>query len=184
MKRKQSGSKIMMRLIKLVKPLAFFMVLAVILGVTGFLCAIQITVLGSMTLLTAAGINGGLAIKTGCICIIIFAVLRGFLHYGEQACNHYIAFKLLAIIRDKVFKSLRRLTPAKLEGKDKGNLISLITSDIELLEVFMLTRFLRFVLRFNKPCYADIYWQIQYLAYACCTCGLHYSRHYYSTCII
>ena len=136
MKRKQSGFKIMMRLIKLVKPLAFFMVLAVILGVTGFLCAIQITVLGSMTLLTAAGINGGLAIKTGCICIIIFAVLRGFLHYGEQACNHYIAFKLLALIRDKVFKSLRRLTPAKLEGKDKGNLISLITSDIELLEVF------------------------------------------------
>ena len=122
MKRKQSGSKIMMRLIKLVKPLAFFMVLAVILGVTGFLCAIQITVLGSMTLLTAAGINGGLAIKTGCICIIIFAVLRGFLHYGEQACNHYIAFKLLAIIRDKVFKSLRRLTPAKLEGKDKGKI--------------------------------------------------------------
>lgn len=136
MKRKQSGFKIMMRLIKLVKPLAFFMVLAVILGVMGFLCAIQITVVGSMTLLTAAGINGGLVIKTGCICIIIFAVLRGFLHYGEQACNHYIAFKLLAIIRDKVFKSLRRLTPAKLEGKDKGNLISLITSDIELLEVF------------------------------------------------
>lgn len=136
MKRKQSGFKIMMRLIKLVKPLAFFMVLAVILGVTGFLCAIQITVVGSMTLLTAAGINGGLAIKTGCICIIIFAVLRGFLHYGEQACNHYIAFKLLALIRDKVFKSLRRLAPAKLEGKDKGNLISLITSDIELLEVF------------------------------------------------
>lgn len=136
MKRKQSGFKIMMRLIKLVKPLAFFMVLAVILGVTGFLCAIQITVAGSMTLLTAAGINGGLTIKTGCICIIVFAVLRGFLHYGEQACNHYIAFKLLALIRDKVFKSLRRLTPAKLEGKDKGNLISLITSDIELLEVF------------------------------------------------
>ena len=89
-----------------------------------------------MTLLTAAGINGGIAIKTGCICIIVFAVLRGFLHYGEQACNHYIAFKLLALIRDKVFKSLRRLAPAKLEGKDKGNLISLITSDIELLEVF------------------------------------------------
>lgn len=136
MKRKQSGFKIMMRLIKLVKPLAGFMVLAVLLGVTGFLCAIQITVAGSMTLLTAAGINGGLAIKTGCICIIVFAVLRGFLHYGEQACNHYIAFKLLALIRDKVFKSLRRLAPAKLEGKDKGNLISLITSDIELLEVF------------------------------------------------
>ncbi len=136
MERKQSGFKIMMRLIKLVKPLAGFMVLAVLLGVTGFLCAIQITTLGSMTLLTAAGIDGGVAIKTGCICIIVFAVLRGFLHYGEQACNHYIAFKLLALIRDKVFKSLRRLTPAKLEGKDKGNLISIITSDIELLEVF------------------------------------------------
>lgn len=136
MKRKQSGFKIMMRLIKLIKPLAGFMLLAILLGVTGFLCAIQITTLGSMTLLTAAGINGGIAIKTGCICIIVFAVLRGFLHYGEQACNHYIAFKLLALIRDKVFKSLRRLAPAKLEGKDKGNLISLITSDIELLEVF------------------------------------------------
>lgn len=126
----------MARLIKLVKPLAGFMVLAVILGVTGFLCAIQITVAGSLTLLTAAGIDGGLAVKTGCVLIIVFATLRGFLHYGEQACNHYIAFKLLAIIRDKVFKALRRLSPAKLEGKDKGNLISLITSDIELLEVF------------------------------------------------
>ena len=136
MKRKQSGFKIMMRLITLVKPLALFMVLAVFLGVTGFLCAIQITVAGSMTLLTAAGIGGGIAIGTGCTCILVFAVLRGFLHYGEQACNHYIAFKLLALIRDKVFRALRRLAPAKLEGKDKGNLISLITSDIELLEVF------------------------------------------------
>lgn len=136
MKRKQSSLKIMARLIKLVKPLAGFMVLAVILGVTGFLCAIQITVAGSLTLLTAAGIDGGLAVKTGCILIIVFATLRGFLHYGEQACNHYIAFKLLAIIRDRVFKALRRLSPAKLEGKDRGNLISLITSDIELLEVF------------------------------------------------
>lgn len=136
MKRKQSSLKIMARLIKLVKPLAGFMVLAVILGVTGFLCAIQITVAGSLTLLTAAGIDGGLAFKTGCILVIVFATLRGFLHYGEQACNHYIAFKLLAIIRDRVFKALRRLSPAKLEGKDKGNLISLITSDIELLEVF------------------------------------------------
>ena len=136
MKRKQSSLKIMARLIKLVKPLAGFMVLAVILGVTGFLCAIQITVAGGLTLLTAAGIDGGLAVKTGCILIIVFATLRGLLHYGEQACNHYIAFKLLAIIRDKVFKALRRLSPAKLEGKDKGNLISLITSDIELLEVF------------------------------------------------
>lgn len=136
MKRKQSGLRIMSRLIVLVKPLSGFMCLAVLLGVLGFLCAIQITVAGSLTLLTAAKISGGTAIKTGCICIIIFAVLRGFLHYGEQACNHYIAFKLLALIRDKVFKAMRRLSPAKLEGKDKGNLVSVITSDIELLEVF------------------------------------------------
>lgn len=136
MKRKQSGLRIMSRLIVLVKPLSGFMCLAVLLGVLGFLCAIQITVAGSLTLLTAAKISGGTAIKTGCVCIIIFAVLRGFLHYGEQACNHYIAFKLLALIRDKVFKAMRRLSPAKLEGKDKGNLVSVITSDIELLEVF------------------------------------------------
>lgn len=136
MKRKQSGLRIMSRLIVLVKPLSGFMCLAVLLGVLGFLCAIQITVAGSLTLLTAAKISGEIAIKTGCICIIIFAVLRGFLHYGEQACNHYIAFKLLALIRDKVFKAMRRLSPAKLEGKDKGNLVSVITSDIELLEVF------------------------------------------------
>ncbi len=126
----------MKRLIKLVKPLSGFMALAVFLGVTGFLCAIQITVAGSMAALTAAGIDGGLAVKTGCIFIAVFAVLRGFLHYGEQACNHYIAFRLLALIRDKVFKALRVLAPAKLEGRDKGDLVSVITSDIELLEVF------------------------------------------------
>ena len=76
MKRKQSGLRIMSRLIVLVKPLSGFMCLAVLLGVLGFLCAIQITVAGSLTLLTAAKISGGIAIKTGCICIIIFSVLR------------------------------------------------------------------------------------------------------------
>ncbi len=136
MKRKQSGFQIMKRLIVLVKPLAGFMALAIFLGVAGFLCAIQITVSGSMALLSAAGIPGGTNVTKGCIFLAVFAVLRGFLHYGEQACNHYIAFKLLAIIRDKVFKALRRLSPAKLEGKDKGDLVSMITSDIELLEVF------------------------------------------------
>lgn len=68
--------------------------------------------------------------------VLVFAVARGFLRYGEQACNHFIAFKLLALLREKVFQALRRLCPAKLEGKDRGNLIALITSDIELLEVF------------------------------------------------
>lgn len=69
-------------------------------------------------------------------CILVFALLRGVLRYAEQASNHYIAFRLLALIRDKVFGALRRLTPAKLEGRDRGDLISLITADIEALEVF------------------------------------------------
>lgn len=68
--------------------------------------------------------------------MLIFALVRGVLRYAEQACNHFIAFKLLALIRDKVFAALRKLCPAKLEGRDKGDLISVITSDIELLEVF------------------------------------------------
>ena len=75
-------------------------------------------------------------VKTIIIIMIIIAVLRGILHYAEQYCNHFIAFKLLAIIRHKVFAALRKLCPAKLEGRDKGNLISIITTDIELLEVF------------------------------------------------
>ena len=73
---------------------------------------------------------------TAFACILVFALLRGVLRYAEQASNHYIAFKLLALIRDKVFGALRRLTPAKLEGRDRGDLISLITADIEALEVF------------------------------------------------
>lgn len=136
MKRKQSGIKIMARLIGLVKPLAGFMVLAVFLGVTGFLCAISITVVGALGLLDAAGFSGGIAVGAAFAIVAVCAVLRGLLHYGEQACNHYIAFKLLALIRDKIFRAMRRLAPAKLEGRDKGNLISIITSDIELLEVF------------------------------------------------
>ena len=70
------------------------------------------------------------------VCMVVFAIARGFARYTEQSCNHYIAFKLLALIRAKAFAALRRLCPAKLEGRDKGDLISVITSDIELLEVF------------------------------------------------
>lgn len=100
------------QLIKLVKPLSFIMCLAIIMGVLGFLCAIGIPVFSSL------------------------ALLRGVFHYLEQVANHYIAFKILAITRDHVFLALRRLCPAKLDNKEKGNLISLITHDIELLEVF------------------------------------------------
>ena len=82
------------------------------------------------------GIWQGVSLTTLFVCLAVIAVLRGILHYGEQACNHYIAFKLLALIRHKVFAVLRKLCPAKLDGRDKGNLISIITTDIELLEVF------------------------------------------------
>lgn len=124
---------VMTKLIVLVKPLLPIMLLAIILGVVGFLCAIFLTVFASEYLVALAQ-NEPIILPL--YLLIILAVARGLLHYGEQYCNHFIAFKLLAIIRHKVFSALRRLCPAKLEGRDKGNLISVITSDIELLEVF------------------------------------------------
>lgn len=133
-KNRRKGIIIMGHLIGLVKPLLPIMCLAVALGVLGYLCAIFLTILagyGILHGLSGLGVSGMLAVT-----LIILAVLRGILHYGEQYCNHFIAFKLLAIIRHKVFAVLRKLCPAKLEGRDKGNLISIITSDIELLEVF------------------------------------------------
>ena len=124
------------QLIGLVKPLFHVMTAAVILGVAGYLCAIFLTVFAGMALLNVLGIDRSIPLITLFVILAAAAVLRGILHYGEQACNHYIAFKLLALIRHKVFAALRRLCPAKLDGRDKGNLISIITSDIELLEVF------------------------------------------------
>lgn len=134
--KKRSNAEVMARLIVLVKPLTGFMILAILMGLIGHLCAAFITILGSYAVLGVAGIDTPFSLAAVFVCVLIFALLRGILRYGEQSCNHYIAFKLLAIIRDYVFKALRRLCPAKLEGKDKGNLISVITSDIELLEVF------------------------------------------------
>lgn len=134
--KRRSGIRIMGQLIGLVKPLFHVMTAAVILGVAGYLCAIFLTVFAGMALLNVLGIDRSIPLITLFVILAAAAVLRGILHYGEQACNHYIAFKLLALIRHKVFAALRRLCPAKLDGRDKGNLISIITSDIELLEVF------------------------------------------------
>lgn len=119
---------ILRRLIGQVRSMTGWMVLAILLGVAGFLAAILIPVLAGMALF-----EGGPALLW---IMGLCAVLRGVLRYGEQACNHYIAFRLLARIRDLVFGKLRALAPAKLEGRRKGDLISLITSDVELLEVF------------------------------------------------
>ena len=146
--RRRSALKIMGSLIGLVKPLIHIMILAVLLGTAGYLCAIFLTILAGQILIQglghAAGTQGamsqglfaGMTPQNLFVLMIVLAVARGILHYAEQYCNHFIAFKLLAIIRHKVFAALRRLCPAKLEGRDKGNLISIITTDIELLEVF------------------------------------------------
>ncbi len=133
---KLNGFLIMARLTVLVKPLIIYMCLAIIMGLIGHLCASFITVFGSLAVIKIAGIDVRLSLNSIFIIMFVIAVLRGILRYAEQSCNHFIAFKLLAIIRDKVFAALRRLTPAKLECRDRGNLIALITSDIELLEVF------------------------------------------------
>ena len=126
----------MLRLVGLVRPLTGTMLLAIFMGLAGHLCASMITVFGGFGVLEVLGPgrSPGLAVLFGAV--LVFAAVRGVLRYAEQACNHFIAFKLLALIRDKVFGALRRLCPAKLEGRDKGDLINVITSDIELLEVF------------------------------------------------
>jgi ATP-binding cassette subfamily C protein len=134
--KKRSNFSVMARLIGLVKPLTGFMILAILMGIIGNLCATFITVFGGYAILDLLEFSVPFSTTAVFICLGIFALLRGVLRYAEQACNHFIAFKLLALIRDKVFRALRKLCPAKLEGKDKGNLISVITSDIELLEVF------------------------------------------------
>lgn len=135
-KRTRDNFNVMCRLVGLVKPLAPVMVCAVLLGVAGFLCAIFIPVLGVYALLDTLLTAAPVALGTVCVLLPVLAVARGVLHYAEQGCNHFIAFKLLALIRDKVFGVLRRLAPAKLEGRDKGDLIAVLTADIELLEVF------------------------------------------------
>ena len=147
--KRRSAIQIMGSLIGLVKPLLHIMLAAIILGTLGYLCAIFLTILAGQVIVHGllTGVVGMIVpvekmwlvftpVKTIIIVMIVIAVLRGILHYVEQYCNHFIAFKLLAIIRHKVFASLRKLCPAKLEGRDKGNLISIITTDIELLEVF------------------------------------------------
>ena len=132
----RSGFKVMLRLIGLVRPLAGFMVLAIGMGLAGHLCAAFITIFGGYAALDLLQFDTPFSLTAIFISVGVFALLRGILRYSEQASNHYIAFKLLALIRDRVFRALRRLCPAKLEGRDRGDLIAVITSDIELLEVF------------------------------------------------
>ena len=126
----------MAKLIGLVKPLTGYMLLAIFMGLLGHLCACLITVLGGYAVANLLGISVPVTLTAVFVLVVVFALCRAGLRYGEQSCNHFIAFKLLALLRDKVFRALRRLSPAKLEGRGKGDLISVLTSDIELLEVF------------------------------------------------
>lgn len=136
MKKRRNGLKIMASLIILLGSLSYIMLLAIINGTLGFLCAMGVTIFGSIGVAKFLGetinMSYGLIISLTIGC----GVLRGALRYLEQYSNHFIAFKLLAALRDKIFKALRALAPAKLEGREKGGIISMITSDIETLEVF------------------------------------------------
>lgn len=133
---RRSGARIMASLILLLGSLGWVMVLAVVNGTAGFLCAMGVTLSGAAGIAKALGepvglsYGGIMALAVGC------GVLRGLLRYLEQYSNHYIAFRLLAVLRDRIFGALRVLCPAKLESKQKGSIIAMITSDIETLEVF------------------------------------------------
>ena len=133
----RSNARVIWRMLGLVRPLSGFMVISVLCGVAGFCCATFLPVLAvweacSIVLQQEPPLSLGVCLGT----LVLMALLRGILRYAEQICNHYIAFKLLAHIRSEVFASLRRLAPARLSGVDRGSLISTLTSDIELLEVF------------------------------------------------
>ena len=133
---RRSGLKIMASLITLLGSLAYIMILAVINGSLGFICAMGVTLMGAVGIAKALGESIVLSYDAIIFLAIACGVLRGILRYFEQYSNHYIAFRLLAVLRDKIFTSLRVLCPAKLEGKQKGSIIAMITSDIETLEVF------------------------------------------------
>lgn len=133
---RKNGFVVMGHLLKLVTPLAHIMAFTITMGTLGFLAAIFIMVLGAMGLVNLLNFDTHLSFSGILIALIVLAVARGVLRYLEQMSGHYIAFKLLALLRDKVFSSLRRLAFVKLQDKQAGQLVSLVTNDIELLEVF------------------------------------------------
>ncbi|WP_308000130.1 ABC transporter ATP-binding protein [uncultured Gemmiger sp.] len=135
-KLRRSGAVIMANLILLLGSLAYIMVLAVINGSLGFLCAMGVTLFGAVGIAKALGESITLSYGAIIAFAVACGVLRGILRFFEQYSNHYIAFRLLAVLRDKIFGALRTLCPAKLESKQKGAIIAMITSDIETLEVF------------------------------------------------
>lgn len=133
---RRSGARIMANLILLLGSLVYIMVVAVINGSLGFISAMGVTFFGAVAIAKAIGESIPVSYEALIILTISCGIIRGLLRFLEQYGNHYIAFKLLAVLRDKIFTSLQRLCPAKLESKQKGSIIAMITSDIETLEVF------------------------------------------------
>lgn len=134
--KKPSKFVTLFKMLGLVRPLTSYMILAVAAGTLAYLAVQFIPVLGGYAILNGLGLDVPIAVGTIWILLPVLALVRAILRFIEQRLNHYIAFTLLALVRDRVFGALRRLCPAKLEGRDKGDLVSLITSDVELLEVF------------------------------------------------
>ena len=134
--KKPSKFVTLFKMLGLVRPLTSYMILAVAAGTLAYLAVQFIPVLGGYAILSGLGLDVPIAVGTIWILLPVLALVRAILRFIEQRLNHYIAFTLLALVRDRVFGALRRLCPAKLEGRDKGDLVSLITSDVELLEVF------------------------------------------------
>lgn len=134
---RRSGVQIAPELMKLLGGrLSAVMLLAVLNGSLGFLCAMGVPFFGAVGIAKALGENIPLSYGSIAALCIGCGVLRGGLRYLEQYGNHYIAFRLLAVLRDRIFTKLRALCPAKLESRQKGSLLTMITADIETLEVF------------------------------------------------
>ena len=128
--KKPSKFVTLFKMLGLVRPLTSYMILAVAAGTLAYLAVQFIPVLGGYAILSGLGLDVPIAVGTIWILLPVLALVRAILRFIEQRLNHYIAFTLLALVRDRVFGALRRLCPAKLEGRDKGDLVSLITSDV------------------------------------------------------
>lgn len=134
--KKRNVFKVIYELIKFVGPFIYVILFATLLGTLGFILAMNITIFGALAIVKFMGVEVYCSYLTIFLIIGISGIFRGVIRYGEQYFNHFMAFKLLALIRNKLFHKLRELSPSKLDAKNKGEIISLLQSDIETLEVF------------------------------------------------
>ncbi len=130
-------SRLIARLLKEVRPLRKYMIVACVCGTLGHFAATFLPIFGIAAAFAAVGSPiWNLSVPAALTAMAVCALIRGGMRYAEQFMNHNVAFRLLALFRTKAFAALRRLAPAKLAGKGKGDLIALVTTDVELLEIF------------------------------------------------